>query len=167
MFLELIATFFAGIAAAGVVLILNTILRKRLPGWLTPVAAGVAMIGFSIWSEYNWGTRTAESLPDGVVVIEVIEQKIGYKPWTYLFPQPTRLTAADVAAAQTRPDAANTMLVDLYLFARWQPTSKIPQLVDCARHARADVTDAALADPAAAPWHDIGPDDPLIKGVCP
>ena len=167
MFLELIATFFAGIAAAGAVMVLNLVLRGRLPRWLTPVAAGAAMIAFTIWSEYNWGPRTAASLPEGVVVVETIAETITWKPWTYLYPQPTRLVAADKAAAQTKPDQPETLLVDLYLFARWQPASKIPQLLDCANHARADVTDTALADPTKAIWHDIGPEDPLIRSLCP
>ena len=40
MFWELIATLMAGFAAAGVVLLLNKILRGRLPKWAMPIAAG-------------------------------------------------------------------------------------------------------------------------------
>ena len=38
MFLELIAVIFAGIAAAGVVMLLNRTLKGRLPRWMAPVA---------------------------------------------------------------------------------------------------------------------------------
>ena len=44
MFLELIATVFAGLAMAGVVMLVNRTSGGRLPRWTAPVAAGLAMI---------------------------------------------------------------------------------------------------------------------------
>ena len=167
MFLELIATFIAGFAAAGVAMALRMVLRGRLPSWMTPVAAGAAMIAFTIWSEYTWADRTAGTLPDGVVVVERVAQSIAYKPWTYLAPQTTRLIAVDQANAQTNEAHPDTRLVDLYLFARWQPPAQVAQLIDCATPARADVTDAALSDPAAAQWLPMAADDAMIRTVCP
>ncbi len=166
MFLELIATFVAGIAAAGLVMLLRRVTGNRLARWLPPVAAGVAMIAFSIWSEYSWAGRTANGLPEGVTVVDRVTETIGWKPWTYLAPQTTRLVALDRAGARRNPEAPGVALVDLYLFERWQPTARRPQLVDCDTGARADVSEAALADPAAADWHTLGGDDPLIRAAC-
>ncbi|TCP38922.1 hypothetical protein [Rhodovulum marinum] len=166
MFLELIASFVAGLGAAGVMLALNLATGRRLPRWLMPVAGGVAMIGFAVWSEYSWATRTAGGLPQGVVEITRVPESRPWKPWTYLAPQATRLMAADVAGAARRQDAPDTRLVTLYFFARWQPAQSAPVLVDCTAPARADVTDAALADPAAASWRALSPDDPLVRTVC-
>jgi len=166
MFLELIATFVAGVGAAGLVMGLNRIFKRRLPRWLMPVAAGAAMIAYAVWSEYSWADRTVSGLPPGVVEVARIEDRIAWKPWTYLAPQATRLMAVDAGAAARRPDTPEIRLVTLYLFARWQPTRSVPVLVDCAAPARADTSDAALEDPAAADWRPLSPDDPLIGAVC-
>jgi hypothetical protein len=166
MFLELIATFAAGIAAAGCALLAGRLSGGRLPRWATPVAAGLAMIAYSIWSEYSWADRTIAALPEGVAVVQTIEERFPWKPWTYLAPQTARLIALDHAGALVRPDTPNIKLTDLYFFGRWQPTAKRAQLIDCAAPARADVTDAALADPTAADWVALGAEDPLIATAC-
>lgn len=157
MFLELIATFVAGIGAAGLVLLINLITGGRLPKWAMPVAAGAAMIGLAVTNEYTWGGRTADGLPDGVVVIDDIKTSKWYKPWTYVWPQTVRLTALDTLAVQSRADIPDVKLVDLYLLARWQPPAKIPQLLHCTEAKRANVTDAALANPSDAAWSSVDP----------
>ncbi|MGR3461494.1 MAG: hypothetical protein ACU0AX_10420 [Roseovarius sp.] len=166
MFFELIATFAAGIAAAGLVLIAGHLSGGRLPRWAMPVAAGAMMLGYAIWSEYTWASRTVESLPEGVDVLVTIEESKLWKPWTYVIPQTTRIMALDRASVQTNQEAPDILLVDLYFFARWTPPAKRPQLVDCARQARADVSATALADPSEATWRRAGADDPLMEALC-
>jgi hypothetical protein len=58
MFLELIAAFAAAFVAAGIVLAVNMATGGRLPRWAMPVAAGAAMLGYAVWSEYSWFART-------------------------------------------------------------------------------------------------------------
>ena len=164
MFLELIGTFVAGIAAAGVVLLLNMLTGGRLPKWAMPVTAGVARIGVTVANEYSWGTRTADGLPEGVVVIDDIQTSSWYKPWTYVWPQTVRLTALDTQGVQSREDVPDVKLVDLYLFARWQPPARVPQLLHCADAKRADVTDAALENPAQAVWSTADP--AMLEKIC-
>jgi Zn-dependent protease with chaperone function len=167
MFFELIATFAAGIAVAGLALIAGHLSGGRLPRWITPVAAGAAMLGYAVWSEYTWAERTMQGLPDGVEVLTTVEETRFWKPWTYVVPQTTRIMALDRQGVQTKPDAEGILLADVYLFARWTPPAKRPQLVDCADGARADVSTAALADPDNATWRRVGGDDPLIEALCP
>jgi len=166
MFLELIATFVAGIGAAGVVLLVNRIFGRRLPGWSMPIAAGATMLAFTIWSEYSWASRTIERLPEGMAVAETFETKAAWKPWTYAAPQVNRLMVVDRGNIRTNPNAPEVRLVDLYLFARWSAPNKVPQLVDCAAGRRADVSDDALADPARAKWIDLGADSALVRLSC-
>jgi len=166
MFFELIATFAAGIAAAGLALIANHLTGGRLPRWTLPVAAGIAMLGYTIWSEYTWGPRTRAALPEGVEVLMTVEEARFWKPWSYVIPQTTRIMALDRASVQTNAQAPGILLADLYFFARWTPPAKRPQLVDCSRLARADVSDAALSDPSGAAWRSAGRDDPLIEALC-
>jgi len=166
MFFELVATFAAGISAAGLALIANHLTGGRLPRWFLPVAAGAAMLGYTVWSEYTWGQRTRAALPDGVEVLMTVEESRIWKPWTYLAPQTTRIMALDRRGVQSKPEAPGIVLADLYLFQRWTPPAKRPQLVDCAEGRRADVSAEALADPSQAAWRSAGPDDPLMEALC-
>ena len=165
MIMELMATFCAGIGMAGATLLLGLV-WKSMPRWLIPAAGGLAMIGFTIWSEYSWGGRTIDGLPEGLQTVETRADTYPWKPWTYAFPQTTRVLAVDTSSVQTNAEAPGVMLVDLYVFARWRATATIPQLIDCTGHARADVSDAALGDPQTAAWHELGAADPLITAVC-
>ena len=164
MFLELIATFAAAFAAAGMVLALNLITKGRLPRWAMPVAAGAAMLLVAVANEYSWGTRTIAGMPDGVEVVQEVQQSRWYKPWSYVAPQTVRLVAVDTESIQTNAELPGVKLVDMYLFARWQPPAQAPQLIRCAESSRADVTQATLADPTAAVWLPAEPD--LIAAAC-
>lgn len=166
MFFELIATFAAGIAAAGLALIANHLSGGRLPRWIVPVMAGAAMLGYTIWSEYTWAARTADALPEGVEVLVTVDETRFWKPWTYVFPQTTRIMALDRSSVQTKPEAPGILLADLYLFARWTPPAKRAQLVDCSTSMRADVSEAALADPGSAAWKSADAGDPLLEALC-
>ena len=164
MFLELIATIAAGAGAAGVALVLNRVSGGRLPRWTAPVAAGLAMIAVAIANESTWGARTANGLPDGLVVIETVETSDWYRPWTYVRPQTVRLVALDTTSLQTKADAPGLRLADLYLFARWRPSARVPQILDCEHGRRADVSAAALADPESANWREAS--RTLIAEAC-
>ncbi len=166
MFLELIATIVAGVGAAGVALLLNRLLGGRLPRWGAPVAAGLAMLAATIWSEYDWEARTVAGLPEGLQVIETVEETALHRPWTYLAPLTTRLAALDVAGIQTNPDAPGVKLAEVWFFGRWRPVDRAVVMIRCAPAARARVTDAALADPAAAAWRPLAADDPLLAAAC-
>ncbi|MCV2880572.1 hypothetical protein [Actibacterium sp. XHP0104] len=167
MFIELIATVAAGLGAAGIILLLNKILRGMLPRWFLPAGAGLAMIGFSVWSEYTWAERTINQLPEGVVVVREIEQTAAWKPWSYAKPQITRVIAVDLAGVQRRDDMPDLRLFTMLLYGRWLAPSQVPQLFDCSAPARADVTDAALANPMEdANWQPVPADDELYEVLC-
>lgn len=166
MFFELIATFATGIGAAGLVFALARLTGGRLPRYAAPAAAGLAMLAYAIWSEYSWAARMAGTLPEGVEVIEEISESKPWKPWTLAVPQVTRFVALDRAGVQTNPQAPGVLLADVYLFARWQPPVRLPQFVDCANRARADVTEAALADLSQAAWRRAPEGDALMEALC-
>ncbi|MEM6478951.1 MAG: hypothetical protein AAF841_01710 [Pseudomonadota bacterium] len=164
MFLELIATFAAGFGAAGMALLANMLTGGRLPKWAMPVAAGLAMIGVTIANEYSWGARTVAGLPEGVIVIDEVEESVWYRPWSYVWPQTVRILAVDALAVQTREDTPDLRLFDLYLFARWTPPATVPQLADCARSAFANATRRTLANPEDAPWAEADP--AVLREIC-
>ncbi|WP_291727153.1 hypothetical protein [Leisingera sp. F5] len=169
MFLELIAVIFAGIAAAGVVMLLGKFLGGRLPRWLAPVAAGLAMIAATITSEYGWYPRTAAALPDGLVVAETVENQSFYRPWTYAVPYVDRFAALDTATMKTHADHPQIYLGELYFFGRWAPVSKLPVWLDCGGGRRALAAgDAEFSGglPENLDWVGGGSSDPVLTTAC-
>lgn len=170
MFIELIATVFAGIACAGIALILNIALGRRLPKWIMPVAAGLGMIAMTISNEYTWFDRTAEQLPDGIEIAMTVDEQSWLRPWTKLRPYTKRFVAVDTATARTNENLPDQRLADLYFFGRWSPVNQAPMLFDCAGDRSALLIDGAefaedgtIAD---ADWEAVAEDDPILKLVC-
>ena len=170
MFLELVATFVIGFGAAGIILILNWISGRRLPRALLPIGAGLAMIGFTIWSEYNWYPRTLSQLPEEVVVLIENEKTAFYQPWSYLKPYVDRFAAVDVARALRNENLPDQVIVPIYFMGRWAPGSEVPIIVDCAGSRRADMADGMEFDDQGAPvdaaWVSLEDGDPLLEAVC-
>ncbi|GAA6160997.1 hypothetical protein NBRC116589_31710 [Ruegeria sp. HU-ET01832] len=170
MFLELIATLFAGVAFAGVVMLVNKVTGGRLPRWAAPVAAGLGMIGMTISSEYSWYDRTKDTLPEGMAIIQEIESRAFYRPWTYAVPFVERFAAIDTASVRTNEQVPEQRLVDLYFFGRWSPVSKLPVAVDCAQNQRANLADGAEFGSEGqllnADWINAETNDPIIEATC-
>ena len=170
MFLELIATIFAGIACAGVAMLLNILTGRRLPRWLIPVAAGAGMIAMTISSEYTWFSRTAEQLPEGIEIATTVEESSWLRPWTKIWPYTKRFVAIDTGTVRTNANLPDQRLVDLYFFGRWSPVNQAPVLYDCADARSAVLIDGAtFADDgsvADADWSPVPADDPVLQVVC-
>lgn len=169
MFLELIAVIFAGIAAAGVVMLLNRALKGRLPRWMAPVAAGLAMIGVTIASEYGWYSRTAAALPEGLMVAETVENRSFYRPWTYVVPYVDRFAALDTATMKSHADHPQVHLAEIYFFGRWAAVSKLPVWLDCGVGRRALAAGGAEFSgglPADLNWIEPGAEDPILATAC-
>lgn len=163
MFLELMATIFAGFAGAGVILLIDRASGRRLPRWLAPVAAGGAMLAATISNEYSWYGRTSDALPEAFAVIETVEETAPWRPWTYLAPYTERFVALDAASVRQNTVQPDERLADLFFFGRWSPVRQVEIRVDCARGARALPGDGAGSDVV---WQEVGPDDALVTAVC-
>lgn len=170
MFWELVATLVAGVAAAGLVLALGKLTGGRLPRWVMPVAAGAAMIAMAIYNEYGWYPRTEANLPDGLEIVETVENRVWYRPWTYAAPYVERFVAVDRLSVQTHEAVPEHRLADVYLFGRWAPVHRLPVLADCAGWRRAALTDGfAFEDDGSvtgADWADVPEDDAIVTALC-
>ena len=170
MFIELIATIFAGIACAGIAMVLNILSGRRLPKWVMPIAAGSGMLAMTITNEYTWYDRTAHELPEGIVVTQTVEERGWLRPWTQVWPYTKRFAAVDTAATRTNANLPDQRLTDLYFFGRWSPISQAPVLFDCASARSALLIDGANfgADGTVqnADWQALKSDDPLLALVC-
>lgn len=163
MFLELIAVIIAGLAGAGAMMLVSHLAGGRIPKWMIPVAAGAAMLGTTISSEYSWFSRTADALPDGVKVVQTAESTAFYRPWTYLAPYTDRFVALDTANLRANTEDANLFMADVYFFRRWGPVQSVELMVNCQTGQRADPAFGDGGDPV---WRATPADDPIVSGVC-
>ncbi|MEQ5872822.1 hypothetical protein J4E08_23520 [Sagittula sp. NFXS13] len=161
MFLELLAVIFAGIAGAGVMMLVTRFVA--LPRWLVPIGAGAAMLAATISSEYGWYGRTVNGLPEGVLVAQTAPSKAPWRPWTYVFPMTDRFIAVDTRRTQANLETPQLYITDLYFFGRWQPLTQVEIMIDCANMRRAD---PARDDGAEPVWRTVGADDPIVQIVC-
>lgn len=163
MFLELIAVIVAGIAGAGAMMLISRIAGGRVPKWLVPVAAGAAMLATTISSEYSWYSRTANGLPEGVNVVQTVEQKAMYRPWTYVVPYTDRFIALDTGNLRANTENAALFMADVYFFRRWGAVQSVEVMVNCDTGQRAEPAFGDGGDPV---WRDADADDPIVRGVC-
>lgn len=170
MFLELLATVIAGIAAAGVVMLLNRLTGRRLPGWCAPTGAGLAMVAMTISMEYSWYGRTVAALPEGITVAQSVEKQSFYQPWTYVVPYVNQFVAIDRATMKRHPALPDRRIADLYFFGRWSPLRTMPVAFDCGQGRRAILGTATQfgqnGEILNADWVDVGPDDLVLDAAC-
>ena len=170
MFFELIATIFSGLAAAGIVLVLRSLVGGRLPRWLTPVAAGLAMIGFAIWNEYTWFERTAAALPPEMEIVAQNDSRALWRPWTYVVPFTDRFAALDRASVRWNDAAPDQRMADLFFWGRWAPVNQITVVYDCDGARRAALVEGIEMDGdgrvTEAAWTPIPETDPALRAAC-
>ncbi len=170
MLLEFIAAIALGLGTAGLIMALNLATGKRLPAWLMPASAGLAMIGFMVYMEYSWADRTKSGLPEGVEVAVTGSSTMWYRPWTYIRPLDLRMIAVDTRRNRTNPAAPHKVMTTVILMERWMPVREIPVVYDCAGHRRADLhAGVELAEDGqltGADWRRLEPDDPALSAAC-
>jgi hypothetical protein len=169
MALELIA----GLIAAATLGLLAWALRRwrpDMPRWSVPFAAAVGLIGFTIWSEYDWYSRVSAELPTNVEVVDVAEEAMPLRPWTYLKPIRMRFLALDHGKTLAHPEVAGLRIVTLYSFARWKPVASALMAVDCPGNRQILLAEGIEITPegtlTGAEWQPADPEDKLQKAAC-
>lgn len=170
MLLEFLAAIALGLGTAGLVMALNFVLGKRLPGWMIPASAGLGMISFMVWMEYTWLPRTVDQLPKEVVVVSVSSESMWFRPWTYLKPVSFRMVAIDTRRNRRHAAQPELLMTSVLLFGRWMPIRQIPVVFDCAGGRRADLAAgvelASDGQLIGADWRRLAPDDPALLAAC-
>lgn len=168
--LDLIAVLIVGAAAALFTWLFFRTRRQPMPRKLLPLVVGAAMLAYGIWSEYSWSSRTAAALPAGVVVIDEIAESHLWKPWTYLFPEVSRMIAIDRNGMRRNERFPGLVMVDVVLLERWLAARQVVQIIDCPNAriadatATAELTEGAL--PPAGDWAELRRSSSLYRAVC-
>jgi hypothetical protein len=170
MLLEFIAAISIAVGAGGMAHLAIRLSKQRLPGWLTPFAAGAAMIGFVVWSEYSWAERAKTSLPAEVAFVSQNAITSWFRPWTYIWPLSNRMTLID-GRFDRRNDAHPELLITaVVMMGRWDSGRQLAVVFDCARSLRAELTsDVVIAEDGSlegADWLNLGRDDPMLRAAC-
>ena len=124
----------------------------------------------AVVSESTWGSRTAEGLPEGVVVVDEVAESVWYRPWTYISPFINRFVTVDVTSVRENPEIPGQRMVDLYFFGRWSPVNQAPMFFDCAENRSALLIDGAEFAPDGslrdAQWETLAPSDSILTLAC-
>ncbi|SNX69239.1 hypothetical protein SAMN05878503_103226 [Cereibacter ovatus] len=170
MVMDLLATLAAGAGLAGVAMLLRLISGKRLPKWLVPAGAGAGMLLFSVWNEYSWYDRVTGVLPTEVAIVSSPEDRVAYRPWTYLFPVTTRFMALDRIGMVRSADNPAIRRAEVVVVRRWHATQRVPFAFDCAGGRRAGLDGGAQLAPdgtlTGGDWLAVGSEDELLKAAC-
>lgn len=169
MIFELISVVVAGFVGAGLALILRRVFR-RLPRWLTPVCIGAGMLIVTLANEYGWYGRQVAGLPETAEVAEIHEVRSRIRPWTLIRPFSNRFITVDHTSRQTHTVRPELRMVDLFLFARWQPVTMVQAVFDCANGRRIDLREGvqfgADGSVTGANWIETGMEDPVTATAC-
>lgn len=168
MFWHLIAAIVAGVAGAGIGLLLRSLTRKRLPKWIIPVCAGLGMLSYTIHYEYTWFETTQARLPEGSLVVRSEEGEMLWRPWTMIYPMPLAYTVLDGANAQVQDTTQGRLgRFVLYRFEKQHLTSVVKsasyQLI-CSERAMFRLNDAGEAK--VETLTELESDSSLYQAIC-
>ncbi|WP_417601232.1 hypothetical protein [Pararhodobacter oceanensis] len=169
MIIDFIGAIATGFCLFGVLLLVNRLIGGRFGRWVYPAAVALGMIGYTVWAEYSWPIRTVEGSPQ-MQLASANEQSVVYRPWTYIWPQVTRLVLVDRSHTLVHPQAADLVLTQLVFIGRWEPIHVAGVVFDCAAAARVDLGDGVTLQEdgtvAGADWRALAADDPVLRAAC-
>lgn len=170
MFLTLIAVFVAGLGGAGIALALRKLTRLKLPVWLTPVAAGGAMLFATVSMEYGWKDATLNAMPSDSIVVSERLQQAWWQPWTFVRPWTKGFISYSPSQIRETAENSGILVVQTQLRERWQPGLVKPILIDCEGLRRAEILPETEFDEAGQPtnadWLSVASDDGVLGPVC-
>ena len=165
-----IATFLVGGTVALMLWALLRTLMRKPPGWIYPAVIGATMIGFQIYADYSWFSRTAAGLPPTMVVTDTYAGTSPLKVWSYAIPIVDRFRVVDTASVKRNPAVPDLVIADVHLVTRFRQTVTTRQVFDCVGHRRADgyagVTFDAEGRPQGLTWEDLSADDAMLRAAC-
>ncbi|MDN7132956.1 hypothetical protein JNO04_11430 [Halomonas sp. MC140] len=168
MIWHLIAAVFAGLAAAGIGLILRTLSGKRLPKWIVPVFGGLGMLGYQVQVEYSWFEHKQTQLPDTATVISSDTTTAVWRPWTFAIPMTTKFSVIDSQNIRiSEQDGARLAEFILYQFERHYTDILItqPYLLNCENRELVPL-EKETRDPILEQIRTLRDTSPLLLNVC-
>ncbi|ABM17995.1 hypothetical protein [Marinobacter nauticus] len=166
MFWTFVATVFCGLGAAGIALGIRAATAKKAPKWLIPVFAGAGMLGYLIYGEYTWYDHKRAMLPEEAVVVATEQEKIFFRPWTFVFPYVTSFSAVDRESISRDTGDQDIVRFTLYRFEQTvtDAVSHRVHLINCG--SRELVPLGSDGAPRVDNMKLLESNDPLYTTVC-
>ena len=166
MFWNFVATIVCGLAAAGVAMAIRAATAKKAPRWLVPVFAGLGMMGYQIYMEYNWYDQMTARMPAESVVVATESQAEFWRPWSFAFPQINRITVLDTNSITRNRANPDTARFQLYRFRQTfgGRVTKGSWLLNCP--SRELVALSSDGSPNTSQARRLGRDETLLQEVC-
>lgn len=166
MFWNFVATILCGLGAAGIAMGIRAATAKRAPRWLIPVFAGVGMLGYLVYGEYTWYDHKRSLLPEEAVVVDTEQERLFFRPWTFVLPYVTAFSTVDVESISRDTADINIVRFTLYRFEQTvtDAVSHRVHLINC--RSRELVPLAQDGSPRLDNMKVLTNNDPLFKVVC-
>ena len=116
MLWHLLAVFIIGLCMGAFAYALRRFSRNKLPSWIIPVFAGIGMLGYLAYYDYNWFSLKRGQLPAESVVIEQNRASNFFRPWSYVLPSVSSFVVLDGKVKETRQDGQTLVQYIRYEF---------------------------------------------------
>ncbi|SFR40713.1 hypothetical protein SAMN05216203_0005 [Marinobacter daqiaonensis] len=166
MFWNFVATIVCGLGAAGIAMGIRAATRNKAPRWLIPVFAGLGMMGFQIYMEYNWYDHMTTRMPPESVVVSTEAQAEFWRPWSFFYPQINRITVLDTSSVRRSAASPETVRLQLHHFRQTYGgrVSSGTWLLNCPSRELVALDENGKPDTSEA--RRLGPQDALFQRVC-
>lgn len=104
MIWHLLAVFIIGLCVGAFAFALRKLSRNKLPSWIIPVCAGLGMLSYLAYYDYNWFDLKRSQLPTVSVVIEQDRASNFFRPWRYVLPSVSSFVVLDGKVRETQQD---------------------------------------------------------------
>lgn len=165
-----LGTFLVGGTVALLLWAVARTLKRPLPRWVYPAAAGLTMLVYQVYNDYTWFGRNAGSLPPSYVVTSRHTQSSILQFWSLIVPPVDRFAVVDRTSIKRNPQVPDLVMANVILVTRFHPSVLIVQVFDCAQRRRADIHDRVTFDTGGRPqglsWEELSADDPALEAAC-
>jgi hypothetical protein len=90
-----VAVLIVGLCVGGLFFSLHRLTKGKIFKSLTPVAAGVAMISYMAYYDYDWHDFKAGKLPAGSKIFDIKREASFFKPWGFVVAPVSEFTVFD------------------------------------------------------------------------
>lgn len=104
MIWHLLAVFIIGLCVGAFAFALRKLSRNKLPSWIIPVCAGIGMLSYLAYYDYNWFSLKRGQLPAESVITEQGRASNFFRPWSYVLPSVSSFVVLDGKVRETRQD---------------------------------------------------------------
>lgn len=167
--LHLIAVFISGICLGGMAYLLRKLSRNRLPSWIVPVSASLAMFGYLAFYDYSWfghKTRLVQATQPNALIFDEKRGRSFFKPWSFVNPAVSSFMIFD---GQAKTEVQNGSLIAEYFLYEFikDPIEKqqvYMVILNCSSLERATL---AQGEKVQNSRHErVTTDDPIYRQLC-